>query len=146
MFSNEQTKDLSQRIKDLHTYLEIEKKEIEIVNEEERAASPDFWNHPKEAEIFMKSLRSKKKWVEDYYKIRDSYNDLEVLVEFNKEGEASDEDVQQQYNQTLQFLEEIEFRNMLSEEGDNLSAVLQITSGAGGTESCDWEGMLMRMY
>lgn len=146
MFSNEQTKDLSQRIKDLHTYLEIEKKEIEIVNEEERAASPDFWNHPKEAEIFMKSLRSKKKWVEDYYKIRDSYNDLEVLVEFNKEGEASDEDVQQQYNQTLQFLEEIEFRNMLSEEGDNLSAVLQITSGAGGTESCDWAGMLMRMY
>ncbi|MDD3772992.1 MAG: peptide chain release factor 2, partial [Weeksellaceae bacterium] len=146
MFSNEQTKDLSQRIKDLHTYLEIEKKEIEIVNEEERAASPDFWNHPKEAEIFMKSLRSKKKWVEDYYKIRDSYNDLEVLVEFNKEGEASDEDVQRQYNQTLQFLEEIEFRNMLSEEGDNLSAVLQITSGAGGTESCDWAGMLMRMY
>lgn len=146
MLSNEQIKEISQRINDLYSYLEIEKKEIEITNGEERAASPDFWGNPKEAEIFMKNLRSKKKWVEDYNKIKESFNDLEVLIEFNKEGEASDEDVNNQFQQTLQSLEDIEFRNMLSEEGDNLSAVLQITSGAGGTESCDWAGMLMRMY
>ena len=146
MFNNDLLKDLSQRIRDLHNYLEIEKKEIEIANEEERAASPGFWDNPKEAEVFMKQLRSKKKWVEDYQSIVNSFNDLEVLAEFNKEGEASDEDVENQYEQTNKLLEDIEFKNMLSEEGDNLSAVLQITAGAGGTESCDWASMLMRMY
>jgi len=146
MFSSDLTKDLSQRINNLHTYLEIEKKEIEIANEEERAASPGFWDNPKEAEIFMKELRSKKKWVEDYRTILNSFNDLEVLAEFNKEGEVSDEEVESQYETTLKLLEDIEFKNMLSEEGDNLSAVLQITAGAGGTESCDWASMLMRMY
>src|SRR5690606_12629236 len=115
-------------------------------NEEERAASPNFWDNPKEAEAFMKQLRSKKKWVEAYHSILNGFNDLEVLVEFNKEGEASDEDVDTQYQSTLKLLEDIEFKNMLSEEGDNLSAVLQITAGAGGTESCDWASMLMRMY
>lgn len=146
MFNNESIKDLSQRIKDLHAYLEIEKKEIEIINEEERAASPNFWNDPKEAENMMKSLRSKKKWVEEYNSIVHNFNDLEVLIEFNHEGEASDEDVKAQYETTLKALEDIEFKNMLSEEGDNLSAILQITAGAGGTESCDFAGMLMRMY
>jgi len=146
MFNSDLTKDLSQRIKDLHSYLEIEKKEIEITNEEERAASPDFWENSKEAEVFMKNLRSKKKWVEDYQNVLNSFNDLEVLVEFHKEGEISTEEVQEQYDTTLKLLEDIEFKNMLSDEGDNLSAVIQITSGAGGTESCDWAGMLMRMY
>lgn len=146
MFNSDLTKNLSQRIKDLHSYLEIEKKEIEITNEEERAASPDFWENSKEAEVFMKNLRSKKKWVEDYQNVLNSFNDLEVLVEFHKEGEVSTEEVQEQYDTTLKLLEDIEFKNMLSDEGDNLSAVIQITSGAGGTESCDWAGMLMRMY
>lgn len=146
MFNSDTTKDLSQRIKDLHTYLEIEKKEIEIINEEERAASPDFWDDPKEAENKMKSLRVKKKWVEEYHNIVNNFNDLEVLIEFNQEGEASNEDVQAQYETTLKALEDIEFKNMLSEEGDNLSAILQITAGAGGTESCDFASMLMRMY
>lgn len=146
MFSSDLIKDLSQRIQDLYTYLEIEKKEIEISNEEERAASPDFWDNPKEAETIMRTLRSKKKWVEDYEHVVESFNDLEVLVEFNKEEEISDQEVQAQYDTTLKLVEDIEFKNMLSEEGDNLSAVLQITAGAGGTESCDWASMLMRMY
>lgn len=146
MFNNDLLKELSQRINDLHAYLQIENKQIEIANEEERAASPDFWDNPKEAEAFMKELRSKKKWVDDYQAIVNNLNDLEVLTEFNKEGEASDEDVDVQYQITLKLLEDIEFKNMLSEEGDNLSAVLQITAGAGGTESCDWASMLMRMY
>src|SRR5690606_2186309 len=146
MFNNENLKDLSQKIKDLHSYLQIENKQIEIANEEERAASPDFWNNPKDAEAFMKELRSKKKWVEEYQAVVNAFNDLEVLVEFHKEGDATQEEVETQYQLTSKLLEDIEFKNMLSDEGDNLSAVLQITAGAGGTESCDWAGMLMRMY
>ncbi len=73
-------------------------------------------------------------------------NDLEVLIEFLQEGEVSEEEVESQYEKTVSALEKMEFKNMLSEEGDELPAVLQITAGAGGTESCDWASMLMRMY
>lgn len=146
MFNNELLKDIQKRTQDLHEYLEIEQKEIEIQNEEEHAASPEFWNNPKEAEIFMKTLRGKKKWVDEYQAIANAVNDIEVLVEFNREGEIPDEEVQEQYNTVAKLLEDIEFKNMLSEEGDSLGAVLQITAGAGGTESCDWASMLMRMY
>lgn len=72
--------------------------------------------------------------------------DLRVLYEFYKEGEGSEEDVDTQYKETITALEELEFKNMLSAEEDSLSAVVQITAGAGGTESCDWASMLMRMY
>ena len=71
---------------------------------------------------------------------------MEVLIEFEKSGDASSQDVTDAYNISLELLESMEFRNMLSEEGDDLSAILQITAGAGGTESCDWAEMLMRMY
>ncbi len=71
---------------------------------------------------------------------------MEVLIEFEKSGDASSQDVKDAYNISLELLESMEFRNMLSEEGDDLSAILQITAGAGGTESCDWAEMLMRMY
>ena len=94
----------------------------------------------------MKTLRSKKKWVKDYETAKSQTEDLEVLYEFAKEGDATEEEVQKQYDSTLDVLENIEFRNMLSEEGDEMSAVLQITAGAGGTEACDWASMLMRMY
>lgn len=72
--------------------------------------------------------------------------ELQIMIEFLKEGELSEQEVDDYYNQVISHLEDIEFRNMLSEEGDSLSAVLQITAGAGGTESCDWASMLMRMY
>ena len=94
----------------------------------------------------MKSLRSLKKWVEGYQKLKQNTEDLEVLIEFEKSGDASSEEVFKQYQETLLLLEDLEFKNMLSSEGDDLSAVLQITAGAGGTESCDWASMLMRMY
>ena len=60
--------------------------------------------------------------------------------------QPSDEELSKQFNSTEKFLNELEFKTMLSEESDNMDAVLQITAGAGGTESCDWAQMLMRMY
>jgi peptide chain release factor 2 len=94
----------------------------------------------------MKEIRVKKKWVNDYNSVKSLVEDLEVLYEFNKEGESTDKEVETQYSKSIEMLEDIEFRNMLSEEADSLSAMLQITAGAGGTESCDWAQMLMRMY
>lgn len=94
----------------------------------------------------MKELRTLKRWVIDYETLETALNDLEVLLEFYKANEASAEEVTQQEQECTALLEAIEFRNMLSEEGDSLSAIIQITAGAGGTESCDWAEMLYRMY
>ena len=69
-----------------------------------------------------------------------------MAYEFYKEGEFSGEELDSLYDSTNSHIEGIEFKNMLSDEGDSMSAVLQITAGAGGTESCDWAEMLMRMY
>ena len=82
----------------------------------------------------------------DYKQAVQLGEDLEVLYEFYKAGEAKESELTATHNKLLECLEDIEFRNMLSDEGDELSAVLQITAGAGGTESCDWAEMLMRMY
>lgn len=146
MITQEQLSKLSERIQRLKGYLEIDKKLILIKNEEEKSANPDFWNNPKEAELLLKNLRMLKKWVEDYNSITSMHDDLSVLLEFYKEGEATDEEVNALETKLMELLEETEFKNMLSDEGDNLSAVLQITAGAGGTESCDWANMLLRMY
>ena len=94
----------------------------------------------------MQKIMTLKKWVEDYETLSSKQQDLEVLIEFQKAGEVSEEEVDQNFEEVFDLLESIEFRNMLSNEGDSLSAVLQITAGAGGTESCDWAEMLMRMY
>lgn len=94
----------------------------------------------------MQHLRGLKKWVSDYDTSKNLIEDLEILFEFYKEGEGNEADVTDKYEESLSFIEDLEFRNMLSDEGDNMSAVLQITAGAGGTESCDWASMLMRMY
>ena len=94
----------------------------------------------------MKGLRTLKKWLSDYKQAVQLGEDLEVLYEFYKAGEAEESELTATHNKLLECLEDIEFRNMLSDEGDELSAVLQITAGAGGTESCDWAEMLMRMY
>ncbi len=94
----------------------------------------------------MKELRNKKKWVSDFNQAESLTDDAEVIYEFFKEGEGTAEQVENRYQEAFEAIEALEFRNMLSEEGDSMSAVLQITAGAGGTESCDWAEMLMRMY
>ena len=94
----------------------------------------------------MKKLRTTKKWILDYNVIEQNTEDLEILKEFELSGETNPDEVEELHNTTLLLLEALEFRNMLSYEGDDLSSIVQITAGAGGTESCDWAQMLMRMY
>jgi peptide chain release factor 2 len=84
--------------------------------------------------------------VEDFEKGNAMAEELQIIYDFFKEGDATGEELVSHYELTNAHIENLEFRNMLSNEGDNLSAVIQITAGAGGTESCDWASMLMRMY
>lgn len=146
MITQDQLKGLETRVKELHSYLKIDEKLIELQEDELKTQDPDFWNDPKEAEKLMKKIRNKKYWVDSYKGVKAKVEDLGVLMEFHEMGETNEEEIDEQYRVALEDMEEVEFKNMLSSEEDALSAVLQITAGAGGTESCDWASMLMRMY
>ena len=87
-----------------------------------------------------------KSWTNAFDKVNISVEDLLVLLDFFKEGEVTEKEIEQQYDKTLTELEKLELRNMLRREEDQLGAVLKINAGAGGTESNDWAQMLMRMY
>lgn len=146
MITSQQLKDLEKRVEKLHFYLNVDQKRIDIRNLEEKTADAGFWNDQKEAKRVLGELKNLKRWVEDYERVKSMLEDLQVLYDFYKEGEASEAEVDKQYAETLKAVEDLEFRNMLSEEADPLSAVVQITAGAGGTESNDWAEMLYRMY
>ncbi|MBI2258700.1 MAG: peptide chain release factor 2 [Flavobacteriia bacterium] len=146
MINQDNIKDIQKRIENIEQYLKIDEKKIQLRENELKTQDPSFWDNPKEAEKQLKVVQNIKVWVDTYQRIFNTLEDLEVLYAFSKEGEASVEEVDILYNQLEKEVEALELKNMLSDEEDQLSAVLQITSGAGGTESCDWASMLYRMY
>jgi peptide chain release factor 2 len=127
-------------------FFDVDTKLMQIAEDEKQTQDPDFWNDAKKAEAVMRQIRNKKVWTDAFKVVSDHVDDLGVLYEFFKEGAASEDELEEQYDRAAKAVEELEFKNMLSNEEDGLSAVVQITAGAGGTESCDWAGMLMRMY
>lgn len=94
----------------------------------------------------MKEIKSHKHWVSNYQKVEAVVEDLEVLEEFQREGEASEAEVEEKYQEALAAIDDLEFRSTLNKPEDELGAILEINAGAGGTESCDWSEMLLRMY
>lgn len=110
------------------------------------SAQPDFWDDSKKAEILLLEIKNLKVWTEHFDEVSEAVDDLSIMYEFFQSGDATAQEVEDQYQQTLVQVEGLEFKNMLSAEEDQLDAILQITAGAGGTESCDWASMLMRMY
>ncbi len=135
---------------------DIPGKREQVAALQKKTESPDFWNDPKAAEVFMKNLNGVKSWVTGFDKASTEVDDLDVLYDFAKEslGGSTDETVTTaetqeldgSYSKAVEDVEALELRNMLGAEGDNLGAVLTINSGAGGTEANDWSSMLMRMY
>ena len=113
---------------------------------DEKTQAPDFWDDPKKAQLLLKNLKSIQKWVEDYTIVKTALEDLQILMDFYDLGEASEEEIEESASVFLSLLEELEFKNMLKAEEDAFSCMLEINSGAGGTESQDWAQMLMRMY
>jgi peptide chain release factor 2 len=119
---------------------------MSIEEKEEKSQAPDFWDDPKEAEKKLKEISDLKQWVQSFDEVDTAIEDLKVLIEFHEEGEATEEEVDEQWNRLIPIVEDLEFKNMMSEEEDKLAAILKINAGAGGTESMDWTDMLMRMY
>ncbi len=94
----------------------------------------------------MRKIKKHKFWIDAYKRVAEIIDDVHVLVEFQREGDASEQEVEEKYSESIEALVDIEFRSTLNKEEDALDAILVINSGAGGTESCDWANMLLRMY
>ncbi|MFZ4862699.1 peptide chain release factor 2 [Sphingobacterium sp. Mn56C] len=144
--TKEHIQDLRDRVTSLRRHLDIDVKKAEIEKYTASTLSPDFWDAPKEAEKLLHAIKNLKVWTDHFDAVSDAVEDLGVMYEFFQAGDATELEAQEQYEQALTQVEELEFKNMLSAEEDQLDGILQITAGAGGTESCDWAAMLMRMY
>ena len=146
MVTIEQIKDLVERRDALYRYLAIDQKRIDFEEEQLKTTAPDFWDRPDEAEKQLKKVASIKAWLDGYNALSALVDDLELMPEFVREGGASEEELDQLFAEATTATEELELKNMLQGEEDKLGAVMDINSGAGGTESLDWASMLMRMY
>ena len=94
----------------------------------------------------LKELKFNKNWIQKYRKIEAQVDEVEILDEFMRDGEGTEEEVDAKYQQVLDLLEDVEFRSTLDQEEDQLDCSIEINAGAGGTEACDWAEMLYRMY
>jgi peptide chain release factor 2 len=125
---------------------DYDRKIVEIQDEERITHQADFWNNSKEAEVILKNIRTKKVWTDAFAQVNKQLEDLDVLNEFHEAGDVSEEELDVDYKRAAKAIEELEFKKMLSGEEDQLSAVMEINPGAGGTESNDWADMINRMY
>ncbi|PLX14600.1 MAG: peptide chain release factor 2 [Salinivirgaceae bacterium] len=124
----------------------MDKLRVEVEEEEAKTQDENFWDDPKSAEQQLKKITQLKSWVKEYDDAIAKYEDIKVLMDFFESGEGDEAEIEQQFNNLVEAIEELEFRNMLQKEEDPLGAILKINAGAGGTESNDWAQMLMRMY
>ena len=146
MITQDQLKDVLDRVDKLKHYLRIDEKQLEYEEEELRTQAPDFWEDPKRAEEQMKKVKSIKKWIDGYNDCRAKADEVQLAFDFYKEEMVTEEEVDNDYGQAIAAIEELELMNMLRQKEDPMDCVLKINSGAGGTEAQDWAQMLMRMY
>ncbi len=146
MITIEQLKEVKDRTEALNRYLEIDKKKIELEEEQLRTQAPDFWDNAAQAEAQMKKVKGIQKWIDGFNEVSAATGELELAFDFYKEELVTEQEVDDAYNNAIKLIEDLELRNMLREEADGMDAVLKINSGAGGTEAQDWASMLMRMY
>ncbi|NBW42498.1 MAG: peptide chain release factor 2 [Sphingobacteriia bacterium] len=138
--------DLRERLEALRRFLDVEAKIAKIKDVETRSTAPGFWDQADQAEQWLKSIKIPKQWVEAYEQLAEKIEELGIYYEFQQAGELSMDDLDQAHEQAVAAVEALEFKNMLQSEEDPLSAIIEINSGAGGTESQDWASMLERMY
>lgn len=146
MATHEQIKELQGRREDLLRHLDIDNRRIALEEEEAKTLAPDFWDDPSKAEEQLKKVASIKYWITAFDAISSLLDDLAIMPDFIEEGVATEAEMESLYADILARTEELEMRNMLSGEEDKLGAILEINSGAGGTEALDWAAMLLRMY
>ncbi|MEJ0083913.1 MAG: peptide chain release factor 2 [Puia sp.] len=138
--------DMRSRLSGLRRFLDVENRQIKINEERQLTGSSGFWEDNERATAILKNIKVNEYWIKLYQAVETAIDDFAVLMEFWKAGEATEEETRSAYEKSLELIDEAEFKSTLNEPEDELPAVLQINSGAGGTESQDWAEMLMRMY
>lgn len=146
MVTTEQIKELSDRLAELAAHLDITGKKEAIAQAQEQSLASDFWDDAKRAQEHQKAAGLLKTWVTIYENVAAKVTNLELIPEFVKEGLASDEDMQTSYDEALQAMDALELQATMTGDENALGAILEINSGAGGTEALDWANMLLRMY
>lgn len=146
MITIEQLKDVKERTEALYRYLDIEGKKIQVEEEQLRTQAPGFWDDQKAAEAQMKKVKALQQWITGYQEVKTLADELQLSFDFYKDKLVTEEEVDEAYSKAVSAVEELELKNMLRSEADQMDCVLKINSGAGGTESQDWASMLMRMY
>ena len=146
MFTQDQLKEVQERVEQLNHYLNIPAKKIQYEEEQLRTQAPEFWEDQKRAEEQMKVVKGLEKWLKGYQEVSTLADELATAFEFYKEELVTEQEVDDLYSRAITSIEELELKNMLRKEEDSMDAVLKINSGAGGTEAQDWAQMLMRMY
>ncbi|WP_354579346.1 peptide chain release factor 2 [Hymenobacter sp. UYP22] len=144
--TQDQVKELKGRAEALRRYLDYDARKAQVLATEQQTTTPGFWDDSKKAEAVMREIKAVKVWTDDYEAVEKLLGDVEVLFDFYREGDVSEEEMQREFAAAEQAVERLEFKRMLSDEEDQLSAILDFNPGAGGTESQDWAEMLMRMY
>ncbi|MEC8680266.1 MAG: peptide chain release factor 2 [Bacteroidota bacterium] len=142
----DQINELMNRASALRGIFDYDKRKELIHSKEKKSAEPDFWDNRDKAEKTLKEISSNKLWTDAYDEVMSSISDLETLHEFYQSGEVDEDELADEYSKSLEKLENLEFKKMLSSKEDQMSAILEINPGAGGTESQDWASILMRMY
>lgn len=146
MITADQLKDVLERVKALHHYLNIDQRKIEFEEEQLRTQAPDFWEDAERAQEQMKKVKNIEKWLKGYENVRTQADELQLAFEFHKDSLVTEEEVDNNYSEVVSSIEKLELMNMLRQKEDPMECVMKINSGAGGTESQDWASMLMRMY
>ncbi len=110
--------------------------------------APGFWDNPEESQNSMKELDSLKSQKQSYEKLEEQFEEIMILIQMGNEEDDEDilEEVKESYEEFVSVFEKMRIETLLSEEYDRNNAILTLHAGAGGTESCDWAGMLCRMY
>lgn len=137
------------KIKELHDVFDIENSKERILELQEKAAEPGFWDDPEKSQPVLKETRTLEGHIEKYEKITSAFDDIEVMIEMAAEEEDSEEivaEIEQEIEALGKNIEDLTLASLLTGEYDKSNAILNFHAGAGGTEAQDWTEMLFRMY
>ncbi|RYZ55726.1 MAG: peptide chain release factor 2 [Sphingobacteriales bacterium] len=144
--TQEQLKEMRERMQHLYRFLRTEDRMAKVENDRALTLSPGFWDDNARATGILKEIKINQYWLDLYNKVNGAVEDFAVLFEFWKAGETTEEEAREAFDKALKEVDELEFKSTLNEPEDEMPAQMVINSGAGGTESQDWAEMLQRMY
>ena len=139
---------LIERFDTLARYLDIDRREAVLADLDQQRSVPDFWNDVAAAQETEKHYALEKNWLDDWYALREAKENLETLqlLQYEEDDAGLQDEIQAEALRLRTLLENLEIRKLLSGADDNRPAIVNITPGAGGTESQDWGDQLLRMF